>query len=120
MNSTTKKTAFGLLIALVALGTAAAQETTTYTNRHGDHVTDTRTLQNGQYTNDRTVTMPNGETRTNDFTASRNGNGRLVSSDTHTGVNGRSVTKMTTHGFYGNRTTVTGPNGRSRSYYRRR
>jgi hypothetical protein len=120
MNPTTKKTALTLLMALAALGTASAQQTTTYTNRRGDNVTDTRTLQNGQYTNDRTVTMPNGETRTNDFTASRDGNGRLVSSDTHTGVNGRSVTKSTTHGFYGNRTTVTGPNGRSRSYYRRR
>jgi hypothetical protein len=62
----------------MATGLGAAQQTTSYTNRRGDTVTDTHSLQNGQYTNDRTVTAPNGNARTNDFTASRNSNGRLV------------------------------------------
>jgi hypothetical protein len=99
---------------------AAAQQTATYTNRRGDTVTDTHTRQNGQYTNDKTVTTPNGKTHTNDFTASRNNNGRPVTSDTRTGADGKSVTKTTTHGAYGNKTTVTGRNGHSRTYYRRR
>jgi hypothetical protein len=109
-----------LSVALMATGLGTAQQTTSYTNRRGDTVTDTHSLQNGQYTNDKTVTAPNGNTRTNDFTASRNSNGRLVTSDTRTGPNGRSATETTTHGRYGNRTTVTGPNGHSRTYRRRR
>lgn len=112
--------ALAFCTALLLAGTLEAQQTSTYTNRYGDTVTDTRSLQNGQYTNDRTVTAPNGNTRTNDFTASRNSNGRVVTSDTHTGPNGKTVNSTTTHGRYGNKTTVTGPNGHSRTYYRSR
>lgn len=113
-----RNTALALCTFLVVGAIADAQQTTTYTDHKGDTVTDSRSLQNGTYTNDRTVTSPKGKTRSNDYTASRNSNGRLVTSDTHTGVNGRSETKTTTHGARGNKTTVTGPNGHSRTYYR--
>lgn len=105
-----------LMMAVAAIG----QQTSAWTNRRGNTVTDTRSWQNGQYTNDRAVTTPNGYTHTNDFTATRNSNGRVVTSDTRTGANGRSVNRTTTHGYYGNRTTLTGPNGHSRTFYRRR
>lgn len=64
--------AFGALLALGAL--ANAQSTVTYTNRRGDTVTHTRSLQNGQYTNDKTITGPNGKTYTKDRTSYVNGN----------------------------------------------
>ncbi len=120
MTLTLQNTVLALCVALTAITTASAQQTATYTNRRGDTVTDTRALQNGQYTNDKTVTAPNGSTHANDFTASRNANGRVVASDTRTGANGRAVNRTTTHGYYGNKTTVTGPNGNSRTYRRRR
>lgn len=119
MNSIFRNTAVALFVAATATCMASAQQTSTWTNQRGNTVTDTRSLQNGQYTNDRSVTSPSGKTHTNDFTASRNSNGRPVTSDTRTGANGRSVNRTTTHGFYGNRTTVTGPNGNSRTYRRR-
>jgi hypothetical protein len=115
-----KHAALTLCTALAMTGVIYAQQTTTHTNRRGDTVTDTHSRGNGQYTNDRTVTTPNGKTHTNDYTATRNANGRPVTTDTHTGRNGKSVTSTTTHGWRGNKTTVTGPNGRSRTYYRRR
>jgi hypothetical protein len=80
-------------------------------------VTDTRSLQNDQYTNDKTVTAPNGQTYTNDKTVSRNGSGQVVSQDTQTGPNGRSATATDTRslqsGQYTNDKTVTGPNGKT-------
>lgn len=119
MNSILRNTAIALSIALTA-GATFAQQTSTWTNGRGNTVTDTHSRQDSQYTNDRTVTTPSGKTHTNDFTASRNSNGRVVTSDTRTGNNGRSVNRTTTHGYYGNRSTVTGPNGHSRTYYHRR
>jgi hypothetical protein len=97
---------------------ASAQSTVTYTNRWGDTVTDTRSLQNGVYTNDKAVTSPSGRTYTKDMTGYVNGNGRLVTQTTRTGPNGRSVTSKTWHGPYSNVTRVTGPNGGSRVYRR--
>jgi len=120
MTAILRNAAVTLCAVVMATGIAAAQQTTTHTNTKGDTVTDTGSLQNGTYTNDRTVTTPNGKTRSNNFTGSRNSLGRLVTSDTHTGVNGRSETKTTTHGANGNKTTVTGPNGHSHTYYRPR
>lgn len=58
------------IVLLAATSVASAQQTSTSTNRRGDTVTDTHSLQNGQYTNDRSVTAPNGNTHTNDFAAS--------------------------------------------------
>jgi hypothetical protein len=120
MTPSLKQAVLVLCVALTVTLTVSAQQTTAYTSRRGSTVTDTRSLQNGQYTNDKTVTTPNGKTHTNDFTASRNANGHVVTSDTRTGPNDRSVNKTTTHGYYGNKTTVTGPNGNSRTYRRRR
>ena len=117
---TIKRVTFVLCAAALLTGISNAQQTTTRTNRNGDTVTDTRSLQNGQYTNDKTVTAPNGKTHTNDSTANRNSNGRLVTSDTRTRSNGRSVTSSTTHRANSNRTTVTGPNGHSRTFLRRK
>jgi hypothetical protein len=120
MKFTSKRTAV-VLAALLPLATVAlAQQTTTYTNRWGDSVTDTRSLQNGQYTNDKSVTNPNGKTFTNDKTASLNNNGRLATQDILTRPNGKSASKDTTYGRYGSRSTVTGPNGGSHTFYRRR
>jgi hypothetical protein len=120
MNLNLGKAAFALGTALIATTLASAQQATTYTNRRGDTVTDTRSLQNGQYTNDKSVTAPNGRTDMNDYTAGRNANGHVVTSDTRTGANGKSVNRTTTHGYYGNKTTVTGRNGNSRTYRRAR
>lgn len=113
----------GLLVLCVGLTlatTAEAQQTTSYTNRWGDTVTDTRSRQNGTVTNDRTVTTPNGKTFTNDRTASRDSNGRPVVQDTRTRPNGKSVNATTTYGRFRDTRTITGPNGGSRTFYRRR
>ena len=120
MKLITRSAALLLAAVLSLAGALDAQQTTTYTNRQGDTVTDSHGAQNGVYTNDKTVTAPDGATRTNDFTASRNSNGRPVTSDSRTGFNGRTESSTTTHGYYGNRTTVTGPNGHSRTFYRAR
>lgn len=107
----------------ISLATAAAQAqstTTTHNNRRGDTVTDTTSTLNGVYTNHKTVTTPKGRTHTNDYTSSINSNGRRVTTDSRTGPNGRTVSRTTTHGAYRNRTTVTGPNGNSRRYVRRK
>lgn len=120
MNVVTKHMTYGLGTIVLLGATALAQQTTTYTNRWGDTVTDTRSLQNGQYTNNKTVTTPNGKTYTNQKTDSLNANGRVVTQDTRTGPNGKSTNRTTTHGYYGNKTTVTGPNGGSRTFYRRK
>jgi len=105
--------------ALLACTTfASAQSSVTHTNRWGDTVTDTRSLQNGQYINDKTITTPSGRTYTRDETAYRNSNGRLITQTTRTGPNGKSVTSKTFHGAYANTTRVTGPNGGSRVYRR--
>lgn len=120
MITSLKQAALALCMALAMTSAVEAQQTTTYTNRRGDTVTDTHSRQNGQYTNDKTVTTPNGKTHTNDYTATRNANGRPVTTDTRTGPNGKSATRTTTHGRAGNKTTVTGPNGHSHTYYRRR
>ena len=106
--------------ALILATGLQAQESTTRTNRWGDTVTDTRSLQNGILSNDKVVTTPNGKTFTKDKTDSINSNGRVLTNVTRTGPNGKSVERNTTHGYYGNRTTITGPNGGSRTYYRRR
>lgn len=116
MNHVSKNAVMAFGAILLLTGTIKAQQTTTYTNRRGDTVTDTTNYQNGQYTNDKAVTAPNGKTHTNDYTSSVNSNGHLVTSDTRTGPNGRSATSTTTHGWRGNKTTVTGPNGNSRTY----
>ena len=120
MNSTLKYAPLTICAALAITGSAGAQQTTTRTNQRGDTVGDTRSVQSGEYTNDRTVITPNGKVHTSSYTASRNASGGLVTTDTHTGPNGRSATSTTTHGWRGNKTTVTGPNGRSHTYYRSR
>jgi hypothetical protein len=120
MRRSFTRAAFILIAGLSLTGIANAQQTNTYTNGRGDTVTDTRSLQNSVYSNDKSVTTPNGKTFRNDKTDSLNGNGGGVTNDTRTGPNGRFVSRTTTHGYYGNRTTVTGPNGHSRTYFRRR
>ena len=107
---------FGMFLAFATF--ANAQTTVTRTNRWGDTVTDTRSLQRGQYTNDKTVTSPSGRTYTKGKTVYVNGNGRLVTQTTRTGPNGKSVTSQTYHGPYANTTRVSGPNGGSRIYRR--
>jgi hypothetical protein len=105
----------------MALGTFAyAQNTVTYTNRWGDRVTDTRSLQNGEYINNKTVTAPNGKTYTRDKTSYVNGNGHVITQATRTGPNGKSVTSASRYGRYGKVTRVTGPNGGTRHYRRPR
>lgn len=120
MSLTTKYAAltFGVLLAFATF--ANFQSTVTRTNRQGDKVTDTRSLQNGQYTNDKTITSPSGKTYTKDKTGYINNNGRLVTQSTRTGPSGKSVTSQTLHGRYANTTRVTGPNGGSRVYRRPR
>jgi hypothetical protein len=116
MNQRYKQAIFILGLTLSLTGAIEAQETSTYTTQ-GNSVTDTRSLQNDQYTNDKTVTAPNGQTYTNDKTVSRNGSGQVVSQDTQTGPNGRSATATDTRslqsGQYTNDKTVTGPNGKT-------
>ena len=85
---------FGVLLVFATF--ASAQTTVTRTNRRGDTVTDTRSLQNGQYTNDKTVTSPSGRTYTKDKTGYINANGRPVTQTTRTGPNGKSVTSRPT------------------------
>jgi hypothetical protein len=109
---------FGVFLAFATF--ASAQTTITRTNRWGDTVTDTRSLQNGQYTNDKTVTSPSGRTYTKYKTGYINGDGRMVTQTTRTGPNGKSVTSKTDHGTYANTTKLTGPNGGSRVYRRPR
>jgi len=119
--SLTAKYAAVVLGAVFAFATfASAQSTVTRTNRWGDTVTGTRSLQNGQYIHDKTVTSPNGRTYTRDTTGHLAGNGRLVTQTTRTGPNGKSVTSQTYHGAYANTTKVTGPNGGTRVYRRPR
>ena len=89
MKLTMKYAAF-IIATTLACGTfAGAQSTVTYTNRRGDTVTDTRSLQNGLYANDKTVTSPSGRTYTKNMTGYRNANGRVVTQTTRTGPNGR-------------------------------
>ena len=107
---------FGAFLAFATF--ASAQTTVTRTNRWGDTVTDTRSLQNGQYTNDKTVTSPGGKTYTKDTTGHLDSNGRAITQTTRTGPNGKSVTSQTHHGPYANTTRVTGPNGGTRVYRR--
>jgi hypothetical protein len=109
---------FGVLLVFATF--TSAQTTVTRTNRRGDTVTDTRSLQNGQYTNDKTVTSPSGRTYTKDKTGYINANGRPVTQTTRTGPNGKSVTSQTYHGTYANTTRLTGPNGGTRVYRRPR
>jgi hypothetical protein len=120
MNQICKRALFVLGVALSLAGATKAQQTTTYTTPQGNSVTDTRSVQNGQYTNDRTATGRNGETYTNDKTTSLNGNGHPVTTDTATGPNGKSASATSTYGRYGSRTTATGPNGHTGTFYRRR
>jgi hypothetical protein len=105
-------------LASTTLGTA--QSTVTYTNRRGDTVTDTRSLQSGQYTNNKTITSPTGKTYTKDKTGYVNGNGTPVTQTTRTGPNGKSVTSKTWHRPYAKTTRVTGPGGGTRIYRRPR
>jgi hypothetical protein len=84
----------------------------------GRTVTDTRTLQHGQYTNNKTVTSPSGRTYTKNVTGYLSGSGRLMTQTRRTGPNGRSVTSKTWHGTYSAVTRVSGPNGGSRVYRR--
>jgi len=118
MSLASKSAALTLAAVLAFASLANAQSTVTYTNRRGDTVTDTRSLQNGQYTNDRTITGPNGKTYTRDKTSYVNGNGRVITQATRTGPNGKSVTSTTRHGTFANTTRVTGPNGGTRVYRR--
>jgi len=97
-----------------------AQTTTTRTTRGGGTVTSTRSVQNGEYTKHRTVTSARGRVYSETKTQSVNANGHVVTTSTRTGPNGESVHRTTTHGYYGNKTTVTGPNGGSRTYVRRK
>jgi hypothetical protein len=120
MSLKIKYAAFVLGMSLACATFAGAQSTVTYTNRWGDTVTDTRTLRNGQFTNDKTVTSPSGRIYTKDMTGYLNGNGRLITQTTRTGPNGRSLSSKTWHGPYSNVTRLTGPNGGSRVYRRRK
>jgi hypothetical protein len=117
MNQLYKWAIFILGLALSLTGAIEAQETSTHTTPQGNSLTDTRSLQDGQYTNDKTVTAPNGQTYTNDKTMSHNGSGQVVSQDTQNGPNGRSATATDTrsleNGQYTNDKTVTGPNGKT-------
>jgi hypothetical protein len=116
MSLRIKSAALAIGMSLACATFAAAQRTVTYTNRRGDTVTDTRSLQNGQYVNDKTVTSPTGRAYTKDTTGYLNGNGRPITQTTRTGPNGKSVSSKTWHGPYSNVTRVTGPNGGSRVY----
>ena len=49
MNSIFRNTAVALFVAATATCMASAQQTSTWTNQRGNTVTDTRSLQNGQY-----------------------------------------------------------------------
>jgi len=118
MSLKIKYAALVLGVSLSCATFAAAQKTVTYTNRWGDTVTDARSLQKGQYTNDKTVTSPSGRTYIKDTTGHLNGNGRPVTQTTRTGPNGKSETSKTWHGPNSNVTRVTGPNGGSRVYRR--
>jgi hypothetical protein len=118
MSLRIKYAALVFVMSVACAAYAGAQSTITYTNRWGDTVTDTRSLQNGVYTNDKTVTSPSGRTYTKDMSGYLNGNGRLITQTTRTGPNGGSVTSRTWHGPYTNVTPVTGPNGGSRVYRR--
>lgn len=109
------------LLAMVSFSSAArAQVTTTHTNRRGDIVTSSRSAYDGQHTTYRTVTTPLGLTHTNEKTQRITAHGRVVTTDTRIGPKGQSVTRSTVHGYYGNRTSVTGPNGGTRTYVRHR
>jgi len=99
---------------------ANAQTTTTRTTRGGGTVTSTRSVQNGEYTKHRTVTTAQGRVYSESKTQSVNANGRVVTTNKRTGPNGKSVSRTTTHGYHGNKTTITGPNGGSRTYVRRK
>jgi hypothetical protein len=99
---------------------AANAQTTTRTTRGGATVTSTRSVQNGVYAKQRSVTTARGRVYSDTKTQSVNGNGRVVTTNSRTGPNGGSVSRITTHGYYGNKTTITGPNGGSRTYLRRR
>jgi hypothetical protein len=120
MNQLCKHAIFILGLTLSLTGAIEAQQTSIYTTPQGNSVTDTRSLQNGQYTNDKTVTGPNGKTYTNDKTSSVNNNGHPVTTDTMTGPNGKSASSTTTYGRDGSKTTVTGPNGHRATGYRLR
>lgn len=118
MSLAARYVAFIFATSLALATSVNAQSTVTRTNRAGDTVTDTRSFQNGQYTNVKTVTSPSGRTYTKENIAYRNSNGRLITESTRTGPNGKSVTAETFHGPYANTTRVTGPNGGSRVYRR--
>ncbi len=120
MGLTSKYTALALGVFLGLAPFAGAQSTITHTNRRGDTVTDTRSLQNGQYSSNKTITTPSGQTYTKDKSGYLNKNGRPVTSATRTGPNGKSVTTTTNHGRYARTTKVTGPKGGSRIYRRPR
>ena len=106
--------------ALLFATAANAQATTTRPTRGGGTVTSTRAVHNGVYSKDRTLTTARGRVYSDAKTQSVNGNGRVVTTNTRTGPMGQSVSRSTTHGYYGNKTIVTGPNGGSRTYVRRK
>jgi hypothetical protein len=109
------------LAAMLSLPAAArAQGTTTRTNRRGATITDTRSVQGGQYTNHKTVTTAQGKTYSKSKSQSVGPHGRILTTNTRTGPNGKSTSRVTAHGRYGNMTTVAGPNGGSRTFVRRK
>ena len=71
MKQTPKRALFVLSVALSLTGAIEAQQNYTYTTAAGNTVSDTRSQQNGQYTNSRTVTSPSGQTYTNDHRGRR-------------------------------------------------
>jgi hypothetical protein len=109
------------LAAAFPLATAAsAQTTTTRTTRGGGTVTSTRSVQHGVYSKQRTRTTARGNVYSEHKTQSVNAHGRVVTTVDRTGPNGKSMSRITTHGYRGNKTTVTGPSGGSRTYVRRK
>jgi len=82
----------------------------TYTNTQGQSgtVNDTRTKTANGYTNDRTITRPNGETVTEDRTVTHNPNGTTSVQNSVTGPNGKTVTDNLTRTPTANGFTTTG------------
>lgn len=120
MNHRMSSVTLALAGSFLFAAAAHAQTTTTRTTRGGATVTSTRSVQNGTYSKHRTVTTARGGVYTDNKTQSVNANGRVVTTSDRTGPGGKSVSRTSTHGYYGNKTTVTGPNGGSRTYVRRK
>ena len=88
--------------------------TRTAAGPHGASYADTRTAGNGEYTNTRTATGPHGANYTDTRSA---GDGHYSNTRTATGPHGATYTDQRTaaNGAIDNTRTVTGPNGRTAS-----